>query len=538
MKNLFKKISALVLAAIMVLSMCTAVFASMGDMKGTIPSPDDKGQVTISGIESGDTVKLYKIVKANYNTYGFYGYSAVVDKTIADTTTYIPTAKEIADLANNDEITKAESASVVAKGSSVEITNLEVGSYLVKVIAGKDNITVYNPMVVTVSYVSANDTTKILYGTVSADSDYVVNGSKAYVKSSKDTIPDKKIVDTTGNVIVNGEAAGKGDAVAKGDTVNYKISGIIPSYNRDYYKTASYVISDTISEGLDFADGTQAKLQTQANTLFGEGKATVAVNGRTITITLDSDYILSLANKTADSLTNNDGRKYEFIYSAVLNGKSVNFDASTNTVHVNYTNKPDNATDSEKAETYHYTFNFNGEVQKVGPNNEVLPGAVFGLFTDEECKTAAYYANDAKKTQIKATSANGTGAINFTGLDDKAYYMKEIETPSSEYKLNDTVYKIEFAPKFNADGSMLEYKVTVKDLKTGTEISNTYVKEGLKPGENGETPVINITKIQNTKLGSLPSTGGMGTYLFTIVGVVLMTCAAGAFFVSRRKTNK
>lgn len=45
-------------------------------------------------------------------------------------------------------------------------------------------------------------------------------------------------------------------------------------------------------------------------------------------------------------------------------------------------------------------------------------------------------------------------------------------------------------------------------------------------------------KMLDTKLSALPSTGGMGTYLFTIVGVVLMTCAAGAFFVSRRKTNK
>ena len=45
-------------------------------------------------------------------------------------------------------------------------------------------------------------------------------------------------------------------------------------------------------------------------------------------------------------------------------------------------------------------------------------------------------------------------------------------------------------------------------------------------------------KMLDTKLSALPSTGGMGTYLFTIVGVVLMTCAAGAFFVSRRKANK
>ena len=67
MKNLFKKIGALLVAAIMVLSMCTAVFAESGDMTGKTPSNADTGKVTISGVAVGDTVTLYKIVKANYN---------------------------------------------------------------------------------------------------------------------------------------------------------------------------------------------------------------------------------------------------------------------------------------------------------------------------------------------------------------------------------------------------------------------------------------------------------------------------------------
>ena len=88
MKNLFKKIGALLVAAVMVLSMCTAVFAENGAMKGTTPSDSDTGKVTISGVAAGDTVTLYKIVKANYNANGFYGYSEVVNNTIADKTTF------------------------------------------------------------------------------------------------------------------------------------------------------------------------------------------------------------------------------------------------------------------------------------------------------------------------------------------------------------------------------------------------------------------------------------------------------------------
>ena len=43
--------------------------------------------------------------------------------------------------------------------------------------------------------------------------------------------------------------------------------------------------------------------------------------------------------------------------------------------------------------------------------------------------------------------------------------------------------------------------------------------------------------ITNTKISSLPSTGGMGTTLFTIAGCVIMISAAGLFFATRKKAN-
>ena len=44
--------------------------------------------------------------------------------------------------------------------------------------------------------------------------------------------------------------------------------------------------------------------------------------------------------------------------------------------------------------------------------------------------------------------------------------------------------------------------------------------------------------IKNTKINSLPSTGGIGTTIFTIGGCAIMVAAAGLFFASRRKVNK
>ena len=42
----------------------------------------------------------------------------------------------------------------------------------------------------------------------------------------------------------------------------------------------------------------------------------------------------------------------------------------------------------------------------------------------------------------------------------------------------------------------------------------------------------------NTKLSALPSTGGIGTTIFTIGGCVVMIAAAGLFFATRKKSAK
>ena len=73
-------------------------------------------------------------------------------------------------------------------------------------------------------------------------------------------------------------------------------------------------------------------------------------------------------------------------------------------------------------------------------------------------------------------------------------------------------------------------KETVETEGKGT------VTEIVEIGEDGtEKPV---TDIPNTKLASLPSTGGIGTTIFTIGGCAIMIIAAALFFATRRKAEK
>ena len=129
------------------------------------------------------------------------------------------------------------------------------------------------------------------------------------------------------------------------------------------------------------------------------------------------------------------------------------------------------------------------------------------------------------------TTKDGKFDIEFKGLDgDLSYYLKETKAPTG-YTINDTVYKITFGEIIkDKDGKVISYDVTILDTVTNQEVTST-----ISYGKPAETPAVTVL---NTGIGSLPSTGGIGTTIFTIGGCLIMIVAAGLFFASRRKSAK
>lgn len=511
MKKYLKKISALLMAAIMVLSMCTAVFAA-GET-APVPKDGDSAKVTISGLEDGVNIKAYQIVDGVYgeNGEGFIGFkwTELSGKT-GDVFTNDGKGNDILNLSQTDLTTIVGNIndSTTYKGFQLDSDNkskeaLEVGTWLLLVSGGKK---VYNPMVVSVYY--ATDDGTVTGGLLNAgDKKWDLVGGVAYAKETDITID---------------KVANK-DTAAHGEDVNFTITGVIPSYSSQYTTNVTYKITDTLTN-LKLKDTTPVvKL---AGTAVDASKYDYKTTTTGFEISFHSDYIKSLANLTDTQ------RTVTVTYTATVKTDATTWNPAKNKAHVDYTNNPDGSTTGKETETKTYTFDIDGQILKVGEDGTTpLPGATFTLYKDYDA-TGKTVSNE-----IASYKTLEAGKIIFKGLAEGTYYLKETEAPAS-YTLNTTIYEITITPKYteatknNEEGKkeLESYSVTVKEAGSTAEGETGTYTEG--------SVISKLIDIQNTKVGQLPSTGGMGTYIFTIAGVVLMACAAGAFIISRKKSSE
>ena len=125
-----KKFLAVILSMTLMLTLGTATFGA----QKTLPSGKDTGSINVTNLKPGDTVTAYQFVKANYNEYGFTGYSAI-NNYVKDPVA--PTAQEVIDMASNAATMTVAAEKKVATGDTeVTLNGLPVGYYLVMVTSG------------------------------------------------------------------------------------------------------------------------------------------------------------------------------------------------------------------------------------------------------------------------------------------------------------------------------------------------------------------------------------------------------------------
>lgn len=569
-----KKVLAMIIALAMVLGTTLTAFAE------TVPaqnSNQDRGNVTIQGLNEGDTVQLYQIVKADYegNKGAFSGYS-VVD-TYKNDIHFEPIETDIPGIKYNYEISENDLAAVSAKitdaiqpdgtetveagAKSVTISGLPVGSYLVKVIPAANNSTIYSPAVASIYYVANSDQSgnEMNQGTLDME-----NGN-TYVKKQDEPTLDKKIVE--------GDKEVSGNSANIGDTVDFVIKADIPSYTGSY---PVFEITD-ILDGLTFKeiksiqvleDSTVVKDLTN-NYNF---KESTTEDGKPI---LTMDFVTTKDGVKTFDLQDYHGKKLVINYSATVNANAhLNEIANTNKATLKYTNDSSVNIDDDKLPkdddniTYTYTYDIDGkltgtdkenvidtthilnklgeEIEKITTPNgtkevkKALKDAEFTLYTNEEC-TDRYQQNGV---DYPAIVSDEEGQLEIKGLEGSVlgtkYYLKETKAPEG-YSINPMVVAIEIKHTLDDKGKLKSWAVTIDGDKTSTftvsyEGTTTVERnDSYESADDSKYPGYNI---YNTKISSLPSTGGIGTTIFTIGGCLIMIVAAGLFFASRRKSAK
>lgn len=550
MKKL-KKLFAVMLSLIMVLAMGITSFAAIPGDDGKYGTADDRGTITVEGVESTATVTAYKVIEAQYDNNGgsFSGYNSLY-------TSVIPNSRLQANLdITRDELNKlADAVNKNTSKTAIPMTyangnwtaTVEPGTYLVLVTGADTNI--YNPMVVSVYYTNTDGTTNNL-----EEGKLKIEDGGATAKVSSQPKVDK--------VITSGNGTDKGNSANVGDTVSYKVSvNPVPNYNGTYPKLN---VVDTLDKGLQYTDGSLNVVVKGANT-DGTDKALVAGTDYTFTpSTKDGKTVLTVDFVVGGKYTLNAyaGKVVEITYNATLtSAATLNDNANVNDVTLNYTrdSKTNGNDGSDNDKTYTYTFDIDGAatgttgiINKKGDkatDTEGLNDATFALYKAEQLKEDGSFEGDPYKTKTSETQGDKKGQLHFTGLAAGTYYLQETAAPDG-YSVNTTIFKVVIEASYYQTGDTLPSDKEVGMLKSWT----VKVGEGINATGDELKEVANFTvnnegtmtraenggmDIQNTSISSLPSTGGIGTTIFTIVGCGIMIAAAGLFFASRRKENR
>lgn len=487
MKKTIKKLMAALLAVALLCAMAVPAFAAEGTATGS-------GTITIDKAINGETYTAYKIfnvISSKMETDGsmtyvytvadgwadFFNQSEVKNYVSVDThgqPTWVESKKSVADL-------QAFAKLALTYASTNGITG--------KTATAAGNQAVINGLAAGYYVVSTTAGSLCVLNT---------NGSDLKIdeKNEAPTI-DKKI-----------DGSKSTNDAAIGDVVNYTVTIHAKK------GATGYVLTDTMTKGLTF-NRDSLTVKVGATTLAENTHYTVAVDaaatdGSTkFTVTFKDTYLNTIDGDTDIVVS----------YTATVNKDAViGTTGNTNTAQLKYGN---NSTVEPTTTTYSYKF----DLVKTDNSKKLLTGAKFKLYDSQTSTTPVKLIKDATTGNYRVAETSESGAVDeividsfkavtISGLNKKTYYLEETLAPAGYNKLTER-QSVELGKEgFVADATI-----------------NNSGSEGATWTEGG------VQVINNTG-ATLPSTGGMGTTVFYVVGGGLMAVAVVLLVTKKRMENK
>ena len=513
MKKTIQKLMAALLAAAMVCAMAIPAFATDGD--ATAAAATGTGSITIENAVTNQTYKIYRILNLEYhadtNSYRYTANGAWEDFILRENNnfkldketgavTWINTNPEnngtaIQQIANSagkyaDPNNVQEDGSAKANGITLTFSNLPLGWYLV-----------------VSDLVDLDKGALCSIGTT--DPNAVIRE-----KNSRPTIEKE---------VYEGDTLGYSNDAGIGDTVKFQTRIHVTDGN-----PTNYVLHDTMAKGLDFNEKSVTVLLMRDPKTGGSN-----YNGN---LTPGTDY--ELVTSTSDTCTFEIKflkalKPYDYIqvdYSATVTSDAViGTTGNDNKAVLTYGNN--STTESSTTKTYVWEMGVRKFANLGGDDtNHALADAEFQLYKKDgdtqkyanfvETSTTSVYKltgwtnNATEATKVK-TPANGN--ITFEGLDAGTYYLEETKAPVGYNKLTAPI-------------------TVVIDRGTLPTVASQTISYTVKYGDT--TADDHIVRVENKAGTVLPSTGGMGTTLFYVIGGGLMVAAIVLLVTKKRMENK
>lgn len=576
MKQHLRKLSALLLTLVLAISLAPAALAA--------PTVADTA-ITFDGVKAGDTVTAYRMVeyKNDYSIFEYHpafktfleGKKGATSESLDEWFSNLKDPKVLsgylteytealqAGTAGYDLPDGKKVAGTVAAGEFSTTLKLVPGFYLVLTRTTTTNSMVYTPVAVFVRVMGDHSVKVYAGGTeLPAAASYTIT-----MKSQPAPVIVKKVRNTDSDL--HGSIPHQPTAsidVSNHYGVDFAIKVTIPNYEGDPGFT-KLTIKDTLvnakltmdnlnaisicstydpaDNNLYTADLNAARMSSSIIGAYAGGKQDII---------LDLDY--SKLPKTAGADT-----VFYIRYYARLQKDAIDTDTpltsggttnmGKNTAALTYklaTDPTEKTTDPVSTSVYTYSIKLE---KKDMDGTTPLDGAKFRLYRDAAMTDEValvkdgiknfYYPADVDPITHVATGVEiDTGAdssFHIKGLEQGVYYLKETATKAGYY-LPEGVFEIVLAGDGNATSPRI---LTGKLDAAASTVAAKATEDNTLIGTVSVDPTavnqLNIV-LKNSSQPILPSTGGMGTALFTFGGVALMVLAAGlTIYMRKRKEN-
>ena len=496
-----RKLTSLLLALVMVFALAVTVAAD-----GTTGTTGT-GSITISNAAKGETYTIYKLFDATVNKDGSsIAYTGEIPTSLSayfakDANGYISATPEAKNGENmSDELKDAlkawtADATAVATaesdGSALNFNGLAYGYYVVTTTQGNQ--------------------------VISVDS----------------TMPDVTIVDKNSSTPEGLRKTASSNDVSIGDEVTYTVRFKTSNYDgagKDAKEILSYTIEDTLPDFLSSVNVTSIIVDNDGDSTTPKDQVDVTAQFAKKKIVID------WYDEANSKFLYNNGATVTITYTAKVTEKAaIDGNGNTNKVTVTWTTK--NGTEPGpgelKQEETIYTYAI--ALKKVDNKGKTLPGAVFQFpfyvkSTADADDAYIYAGTTAGEGLTNQITTPESGVIVVKGVKSGSYEITEVTAPAGYNKLT--------AP------------VTVKAVQTGSSSTHTtvYLDENgnITNTETDKTTKVNVdidniaataVVVVNKAGTELPSTGGMGTTIFYVLGAVLVV-GAGVLLVTKKRMSQ